>query len=97
MWKRDSKDKFIGVLSSTQTQDQFRSFKNKTFSSFDNEISQFNKIMMSTANSSLVRPRKTNNSNKKNKPWFDNTCRQLKKQLQNLATKNQPYNSWITS
>ena len=55
-------------------------------------FSQCNQTLKSVAEISLVpsrrKTRKT--TQKKNKPWYDNTCRQLKKELQKLANKINP-------
>ena len=78
-------------MSSSNIQDRLQSFNVEHHSSIDDEISQFNQILKSVAEISLVPSlRKTRNKTKKNKPWYDNTCRQLKKELQKLANKINP-------
>ena len=80
------------ALSSTDIQGQLESFNAKDYPSIDDEISHFNKLMMHTAKISLVPPASKKNwkNTKNSKPWYDNTCRQLKKQLQHLAKKINP-------
>ena len=91
LWKAESKDKFISTLSSFNIQNRLKSFSAEHHSSIDDEISQFNQILKSVAELSLVPSRsKTRRKAKKNKPWYDNTCRQLKKKLQKLANKINP-------
>ena len=78
-------------MSSSNIQDRLKSFNVEHHSSIDDEISQFNQILKSVAEISLVPSlRKTRNKTKKNNPWYDNTCRQLKKELQKLANKINP-------
>ncbi|KAL9962008.1 hypothetical protein ACROYT_G031060 [Oculina patagonica] len=84
LWKSESKDKFISALSRIDIQDKLQSFNTAHHSSIDDEISQFNQILKSVAKRSLVPSRKTRKHTKKHKPWYDNTCRQLKKKLQKL-------------
>ena len=68
--------------------DMLKCFSVEHHSSIDDEISQFNQILKSVAEISLVPShRKTRKKTKKSKPWYDNTCRQLKKELQKLANK----------
>ena len=90
LWKRDSKDKFISALTSLDFQERLQSFNTQQFHSIDDEISQFNQILTSVAKCSLVATRKARKNSKKNKPCYDNNCRQLKKKLQNLAKKMNP-------
>ena len=90
LWKSESKDKFISALSSIDIQDKLQSFNTVHHSSIDDEISQFNQILKSVAKRSLVPSRKTHKHTKKHKPWYDNTCRQLKKKLQKLAKEINP-------
>lgn len=90
LWKSESKDKFISALSSIDIQDKLQSFNTVHHSSIDDEISQFNQILKSVAKRSLVPSRKTRKHTKKHKPWYDNTCRQLKKKLQKLAKEINP-------
>ena len=87
LWKSESKDKFISALSSIDIQDKLQSFNTVQHSSVDDEISQFNQILKSVAKRSLVPSRKTRKHTKKHKPWYDNTCRQLKKSCRNLQRK----------
>lgn len=56
----------------------------------DDDISHFNKLIMHTAKISLVLSKKKWKNTKNSKPWYYNTCRQLKKQLQHLAKKMNP-------
>ena len=85
--KTGSKENFMSALSSTDIQGQFESFNAKDYPSIDSEISHFNKLMMCAAKISLVPSKKKWKNTKKSKPWYDNKCRQLKKQLQHLAKK----------
>ena len=80
----------MSALSSTDIQSQLESFNAKNYPSIDDEISHFNKLMMHTAKISLVPPKEKWKNTKNSKPWYDNTCRQLKKQLQHLAKKMNP-------
>ena len=83
LWKTGSKEKFMSALSSTDIQGQLESFNAKDYPSIDDEISHFNKLMMHTAKISLVpSKKKRKNKSKNSKPWYYNTCRQSKKQLQ---------------
>ena len=77
----------MSAVSSTDIQGQLESFNAKDHLSINDEISHFNKLMMNTAKISLVLSKK---KWKNSKPWYDNTCRQLKKQLQHLAKKMNP-------
>ena len=90
LWKTGSKEKFMRALSSTDIQGQLESFNAKDYPSIDDEISHFNKLMMHTAKISLVPSKKKWKNTKNSKPWYDNTCRQLKKLLQHLAKKMNP-------
>ncbi|KAL9978039.1 hypothetical protein ACROYT_G015516 [Oculina patagonica] len=90
LWKLESKDKFISALSRIDIQDKLQSFNTAHHSSIDDEISQFNQILKSVAKRSLVPSRKTRKHTKKHKPWYDNTCRQLKKKLQKLVKEINP-------
>ncbi|KAL9969651.1 hypothetical protein ACROYT_G021888 [Oculina patagonica] len=90
LWKLESKDKFISALSRIDIQDKLQSFNTAHHSSIDDEISQFNQILKSVAKRSLVPSRKTRKYTKKHKPWYDNTCRQLKKKLQKLVKEITP-------
>ena len=91
LWKTGSKEKFMSALSSTDIPGQLESFNAKDYPSIDDEISHFNKLMMHTAKISLVpSKKKRKNKSKNSKPWYDNTCRQSKKQLQHLAKKMNP-------
>ena len=91
LWKTGSKEKFMSALSSTDIQGQLESFNAKDYPSIDDEISHFNKLMMHTAKISLVpSKKKRKNKSKNSKPWYYNTCRQSKKQLQHLAKKMNP-------
>ena len=91
LWKPESKDKFISTLSIFNIQNRLKSFNVEHHSSIDDEISQLNQILKSVAEISLVPSRrKTRKKTKKNKPWYDNTCRQLKKELRKLANKINP-------
>ena len=90
LWKRDSKDKFISALTSLDFQERLQSFNTQQFHSIDDEISQFNQILTSVGKCSLATSRKARKNSKKNKLWYDNNCRQLKKKLQNLAKKMNP-------
>ena len=90
LWKTGSKEKFMSALSSTDIQDQLESFNAKDYPPIDDEISHFNKLMMHTAKISLVPSKKKWKHTKNSKPWYDNTCIQLKKQLQQLAKKMNP-------
>ena len=83
-------EKFMSALSSTDVQGQFESFNAKDYPSIDGEISHYNKLIMHAAKISLVTLKKKWKNTKKSKPWYDNTCRQLKKQLQHLARKMNP-------
>ena len=49
------------------------------------------------AKSCLATSRKTSKTTKEKKPWYDHTCRQLKKQLQQLVKKINPQFSPITT
>ena len=90
VWKPESKDKFISTLSIFNIQNRRKSFNVERHSSIDDEISQFNQILKSVAEISLVPSRgKTLKKTKRNKPWYDNTCRQLTKELWKLAKKIQ--------
>ena len=81
----------MSALSSTDIQCQLESFNAKDYPSIDDEISHFNKLMMHTAKISLVQSKKKRkNKSKNSKPWYYNTCRQSKKQLQHLAKKMNP-------
>ena len=88
--KTGSIEKFMSALSSTDVQGQFESFNAKDYPSIDGEISHYNKLIMHAAKISLVTLKKKWKNTKKSKPWYDNTCRQLKKQLQHLAKKMNP-------
>ncbi|KAL9967640.1 hypothetical protein ACROYT_G025915 [Oculina patagonica] len=90
LWNLESKDKFISALSRIDIQDKLQSFNTAHHSSIDDEISQFNQILKSVAKRSLVPSRKTRKHTKKHKPWYDNTCRQLKKKLQKLVKEINP-------
>ena len=80
----------MSALSSTDNQGQFESFNAKDYPSIDGEISHYNKLIMHAAKISLVTLKKKWKNTKKSKPWYDNTCRQLKKQLQHIAKKMNP-------
>ena len=80
----------MSALSSTDIEGQFESFNAKDYPSIDSEISHFNKLMMCAAKISLVPSKKKWKNTNKSKPWYDNKCRQLKKQLQHLAKKMNP-------
>ena len=88
--KTGSKETFMSALSSTDNQGQFESFNAKDYPSIDGEISHYNKLTMHAAKISLVTLKKKWKNTKKSKPWYDNTCRQLKKQLQHIAKKMNP-------
>ena len=88
--KADSKDKFLSALSNSNVQRLFDSFNSEHHASIDDEISQFNQIINSVAKSCLATSRKTSKTTKEKKPWYDHTCRQLKKQLQQLVKKINP-------
>ena len=92
LWKAESKDKFISALSSFNIQNRLKSFNVEHHSSIDDEISQFSQMLKSVAEISLVPSRRKTRkkAKKKNKPWYDNTCRQLKKELRELANKINP-------
>ena len=90
LWKPDSKDKFLNALSNPNVQRLFDSFNSENHESIDDEISQFNEIINSVAKSCLATSRKTSKNTKEKKPWYDHTCRQLKKQLQQLVKKINP-------
>ena len=90
LWKADSKDKFLSALSNPNVQRLFDSFNSEHHASVDDEISQFNQIINSVAKSCLATSRKTSKTTKEKKPWYDHTCRQLKKQLQQLVKKINP-------
>ena len=90
LWKADSKDKFLNALSNPNVQRLFDSFNSGNHASIDDEISQFNQIINSVAKSYLATSRKRSKNTKEKKPWYDHTCRQLKKQLQQLAKKINP-------
>ena len=90
LWKAESKDKFLSALSNPNVQRLFDSFNSEHHPSVDDEISQFNKIINSVAKSCLATSRKTSKTTKEKKPWYDHTCRQLKKQLQQLVEKINP-------
>lgn len=91
LWKTDSKDKFLSALSNPNVQRLFDSFNSEHHASVDDEISQFNQIINSVAKSCLATRRKTSAKTiKKKKPWYDHTCRQLKKQPQQLVKKINP-------
>ena len=49
------------------------------------------------AKSCLATSRKTSKTTKEKKPWYDHTCRQLKKQLQQLVKKINPQFSPVTT
>ena len=66
------------ALSSTDIQGQFESFNAKDYPSIDGEISHYNKLIMHAAKISLVTLKKKWENTKKSKPWYDNTCRQLR-------------------
>ena len=89
-WKTESKDRFVNRLSSPEVQEQIDSFNSKQHTLVDEEISQFNQIINSVAKSCLAPSRKSKKSTKKNKPWYDQVCRQLKKQLQQVVKKINP-------
>ena len=82
LWKADSKDKFLSALSNPNVQRRFDSFNSEHHASADDEISQFNQIINLVAKSCLATSRKTSKTTKEKKPWYDHTCRQLKRQLQ---------------
>ena len=88
--KADSKDKFLSALSNPNVQRLFDSLNLEHHSSVDDEISQFNQIISSVAKSCLATSQKTSRTTKEKKPWYDHTCRQLKKQLQQLVKKINP-------
>ena len=90
LWKADSKDKFLSALSNPNVQRLFDSFNSEHHASVDDEISQFNQIINSVAKSCLPASRKTSKTTKEKKPWYDHTCRQLRKQLQQLVKKINP-------
>jgi len=90
LWKADSKDKSLSALSNPNVQRLFDSFNSEHHASVDDEISQFNKIINSVAKSCLATSRKTSKTTIEKKPWYDLTCRQLKKQLQQLVKKINP-------
>ena len=90
LWKPESKDKFISTLSSFNIQNRLKSFNVEHHSAIDDEISQFNQIPKSVAEISLVPSRRKTRKKTKKKPWYDNTCRQLKKELRKLANKINP-------
>ena len=75
-------------MSSFNIQNRLKSFSVEHHSSIDDEISQFNQILKSVAELSLVKLVKR--PKKKNKPWYDNSCRQLKEKLRKLANKINP-------
>ena len=89
-WKADSKDKFLSALSNPTVQRLFGSFNSEHHPSVDDKISQINKIVNSVAKSYPATSRKTSKTTKEKKPWHDHTCRQLKKQLQQLVKKISP-------
>ena len=60
LWKPESKDKFISTLSSFNIQNRLKSFNVEDHSSIDDEISQFNQILKSVAEISLVPSRRKN-------------------------------------
>ena len=78
--------------SSVNIQNRLKSFNVENNSSIDDEISQFNQILKSVAEISPVplRGKTLKKTKEKSKPWCDNTCRQLKKELRKLANKINP-------
>ena len=58
LWKPESKDKFISTLSSFNVRNRLKSFNVEQHSSIDDEISQFNQILKSVAEISLVPSRR---------------------------------------
>ena len=92
LWKADSKDKFLSALSNPNVQrlHVYDSFNSEHHTSVDDEISQFNQIFNSVAKSCLATSQKTSKTTKEKKPWYDHTCRQLKKQLKQLVKKIDP-------
>ena len=91
LWKTDSKTKFINALSSPSVQEQIDSFSSEHYTSVDDEVSHFNQIINTVAKSCLVPSRKSSiKHKKKSKPWYDHTCKQLKKQLHQVVKKINP-------
>ena len=87
LWKTGSKEKFMSALSSTDIQGQLESFNAKDYPSIDDEISHFKKPVMHTAKISLVPSKKKWKNTKNSKPWYNNTCRQLKNNYNTLQRK----------
>ena len=74
LWKPESKDRFISTLSSFNIQNRLKYFSVEHHSSIEDEISQFNQILKSVVELSLVPSRsKTRKKTKRNKPWYDNS------------------------
>lgn len=82
VWQNNCEENFKVALRQDDIQGLMATFLSSTFYSADEEVHEFNKIVLETAKISLKKKQVSKKKNKKSNTWYDSECRYLKKKLQ---------------
>ncbi|KAK3101032.1 hypothetical protein FSP39_000386 [Pinctada imbricata] len=87
VWDNDSISKYIENINKKGNVDKFKNFTSREFHSINSAIDEFNNLLLTVAREStkVIHPKaKVKNIKKKqkNKPWFNESCRDLRISLQ---------------
>ena len=81
IWNRENSETFTNVLKSEEYKQKVQILMEKR----DLGMDDIKELLMSTARDSKVRKTKTRNNPKKNQPWFDKECEDVKKEIRSCS------------
>ena len=93
LWNTDSIESYSKNMSHPDIRKRFQDFENKEFTDTDASVEAFNNILLDVAKSSTKYIQNLNMKmkRKKNKPWFNQSCKDMKnilKKYEKLVRKN---------
>ena len=84
-WSDDSKNDYLTMISSPEFEHKFDKSVKVDHSDPNLLVNYVTEVLLDAAKKAKVKYRKCNSSN--DPPWFDKSCRELKKCIKNLGTK----------
>ena len=87
LWNADLIEAYSQNINHPDVRRRFQDFENQKFSDLDTSVAAFNKIILDVARSSTKYVKNALNmktKRKNNKPWFNQSCKDLRNTLKNM-------------